>query len=590
MSVTRYHAELTKVDKDKNEFIIYPKTTISDVYTDSTSGVHITGKLSYYAECSTAWDTKQKKVTIPGFVLDDGVQVSVKFTAENSVFLSTTTTWGLQINNGTVYSIEMSNNGDTNPVNLISSGDTITFVFSKSKNKFIRKYAKSSLPVSMNDDKYTSRVYLAGVNNINYLTPGTYTTTDAIVTRSTVYVEGDTFHATKFEGDGSKLTNISAANLKTGTISGNLLPDIAGLVASSYGPPAEKTLSHDGDFVVPCFDVDKKGRIVSIKNQTLKLPNDNNDKVKVTTTTAVKNFRLVLIDPNNVDGDASMLNAGKYLYYDPGNKKLYVENDIHVTGEVRATYLRLYKSDGTVAATLTGTTYTGQAATVASITEHISSSVESSSKAYPASSGIELYNTVEGMKTSKQDTITGAATTITSSNLTANHVVVSDANGKIATSSITTTQLNYLSGVTSNVQTQLSNITNAVNAIGTIYSNSKFHGAVAADEEIYDDKNTITVPAGSYVIRVAAHGIWKSTKITLRLGYSTNNMSSYSFPKTAYLPDSGENLDHNVSQIWFMQVTSPATFFPAWVTNASTSYTESNKNAVTLAIEAIKIR
>ena len=55
----------------------------------------------------------------------------------------------------------------------------------------------------------------------------------------------------------------------------------------------------------------------------------------------------------------------------------------------------------------------------------------------------------------KQDKITGAATTITDDNLTASHALVSDANGKVAVSAVTSTELGYLDGVTSNVQTQL---------------------------------------------------------------------------------------------------------------------------------------
>lgn len=46
--------------------------------------------------------------------------------------------------------------------------------------------------------------------------------------------------------------------------------------------------------------------------------------------------------------------------------------------------------------------------------------------------------------TSKQNAITGAASTITDNNLTANRVVVSNNSGKVATSDITTTQLDYL--------------------------------------------------------------------------------------------------------------------------------------------------
>lgn len=59
-----------------------------------------------------------------------------------------------------------------------------------------------------------------------------------------------------------------------------------------------------------------------------------------------------------------------------------------------------------------------------------------------------------------QPTITGAATTITSNNLSADKVVVSDLNGKVTTSQILSSELDYLSGVTSNIQTQLNNKVN----------------------------------------------------------------------------------------------------------------------------------
>lgn len=55
----------------------------------------------------------------------------------------------------------------------------------------------------------------------------------------------------------------------------------------------------------------------------------------------------------------------------------------------------------------------------------------------------------------KQATITGAATTITSSDLTASKALQSDASGKVAASSVTSTELGYVSGVTSAIQTQI---------------------------------------------------------------------------------------------------------------------------------------
>ena len=62
----------------------------------------------------------------------------------------------------------------------------------------------------------------------------------------------------------------------------------------------------------------------------------------------------------------------------------------------------------------------------------------------------------------KQPTITGAATTITSADLATGRTVITDANGKIGISSVTTTELAYLSGTTSSVQTQINGKANSV--------------------------------------------------------------------------------------------------------------------------------
>jgi len=56
---------------------------------------------------------------------------------------------------------------------------------------------------------------------------------------------------------------------------------------------------------------------------------------------------------------------------------------------------------------------------------------------------------------SKQATITGGASSIASSNLTATRALVSDGSGKVSVSATTSTELGYVSGVTSAIQTQL---------------------------------------------------------------------------------------------------------------------------------------
>lgn len=59
--------------------------------------------------------------------------------------------------------------------------------------------------------------------------------------------------------------------------------------------------------------------------------------------------------------------------------------------------------------------------------------------------------------TSKQDVVVGAASTITENNLTINRALVSNSSGKVTVSNVTSTELGYLDGVTSNIQTQLNN-------------------------------------------------------------------------------------------------------------------------------------
>ena len=68
----------------------------------------------------------------------------------------------------------------------------------------------------------------------------------------------------------------------------------------------------------------------------------------------------------------------------------------------------------------------------------------------------------------KQATITGAATTIDTEDLTASRALVSDGSGKVAVSDVTTTELGYLDGVTSAVQTQINS--KIAKSTGTTYN------------------------------------------------------------------------------------------------------------------------
>ena len=109
-----------------------------------------------------------------------------------------------------------------------------------------------------------------------------------------------------------------------------------------------------------------------------------------------------------------------------------------------------------------------------------------------------IWNTLatkSGLDT-KQEIITGAATTITDSNLTASRALVSNASGKVGVSAVTSTELGYLDGVTSAIQTQFNNITSnyatktslgrttAVNAADTNYATYMARGIAAGTDDL----------------------------------------------------------------------------------------------------------
>ena len=92
----------------------------------------------------------------------------------------------------------------------------------------------------------------------------------------------------------------------------------------------------------------------------------------------------------------------------------------------------------------------------------------------------------------KQDTITGAATTIVSSDLTTDKALISDGSGKVAASTVTSAELGYLSGVTSNIQTQLASAASGTPPTIQVFSTV--------------GSTTWTRPAGCVKIKVTAVG------------------------------------------------------------------------------------
>ena len=127
----------------------------------------------------------------------------------------------------------------------------------------------------------------------------------------------------------------------------------------------------------------------------------------------------------------------------------------------------------------------------------------------PSQKAIKTY--VDTENSTKQDTITGAATTITSLDLTASRALISDGSGKVATNAVTTTELGYLSGVTSAIQTQLNakqnNITltttgtsGAATLVGSTLNIPQYSGGSGSNQILtFQLANTIAASTTNYV-------------------------------------------------------------------------------------------
>ena len=86
---------------------------------------------------------------------------------------------------------------------------------------------------------------------------------------------------------------------------------------------------------------------------------------------------------------------------------------------------------------------------------------------------------IQAQFSGKQATVTGAATTVTSANLAANVVVVTNAGGKLSNNAVTVTQLQSLANVTGDVQAQLAGKRNVYPALVDVQTVSNLPAPVA---------------------------------------------------------------------------------------------------------------
>ena len=160
----------------------------------------------------------------------------------------------------------------------------------------------------------------------------------------------------------------------------------------------------------------------------------------------------------------------------------------------------------------------------------------------------------------KQATITGAATTIDDADLTVDKALISDASGKVAVSPVSSTELGYLDGVTSNIQTQLDS---------KLDSLSTYIGDIDIDGELvvtsYNETfATITSSGGAATIdcetgNVFSHVLSENTTYTFSNPPSSGTAYGFTLKVIQDASASGYTVTWPTSVDWPDQVTPPLT-------------------------------
>jgi hypothetical protein len=172
--------------------------------------------------------------------------------------------------------------------------------------------------------------------------------------------------------------------------------------------------------------------------------------VSGTSPIAVSNG-LVSISKSNTSTNGYLSSTDWNTFNGKQNSGNYLISGVSTTYIPEGT--NLYYTDTRVNSNSTITGHTTSINNLNTATGTLSTSISATNTSLINASGV-LNTKID----TKQATITGAATTVTGTNLTASMALVSNSSGKIANhASVTATELGYLDGVTSAIQTQLNN-------------------------------------------------------------------------------------------------------------------------------------
>ena len=409
-----------------------------------------------YATCSTAASTTAKVGTLSSYAISTGGIVSVKFTY--AVPASAT----LNINSKGAKAIYY--RGAAITANVIEAGDIATFMYDGTQYQLLSidrwQVDIDALQASVDtiSDEVDGSIKGLSVSGktITYTkndgTTGTITTQDTNTTYSAG--TGISLSGTTFSNSGVRSVATGSAN---GTISVNTNGTSADVAVKGLGSAAyTASTAYDASGTAQTKADSALASAKSYTDEKIALLMNNSseavDSIMELATAMEENADVVeaLETAIGTKANAShthgnITNAG--AIGSTANKAVITTtNGVLTTGTVPVA------SGGTGATTAAAAlTNLGITATAAELNKLDGVTATTAELNYVDGVTSNIQTQLDG----KQATISGAASTIASSNLTASRALVSNSSGKVAVSAVTSTELGYLDGVTSSIQTQL---------------------------------------------------------------------------------------------------------------------------------------
>ena len=444
-----------------------------------------TGNITHYGTCATAAGTAAKVVSLTGFTLATGAKVTVKFTVTNTAANPT-----LNVNNTGAKAIQY--RGSAISAGYLAANRVYTFIYDGTNYQLI-----GDINTDTNTTYNTGTSTIAGITK---LYTGTGSNTDGTMTQDAI----------------TDALNGKAASSHSHSVAST---SAAGFLRQLSGSTSQ-FMRGDGTWATP--------------------PNTTYSTFKAATSSAAGGAGLVPAPAKGYQsrflrGDATWqaislstfgvtATAAELNYMDGVTSNVQTQ----LNGKANSSHTHNYAGSSSA-----GGAATSAAKVNSSLVIKLNGGTTEGTNQFTFNgSAAKSVNITASSIGAAASSHTHGATSITG--LTANRALISNGSGQVAVSSVTSTELGYLDGVTSNIQTQLNG--KAASNHNHNYAGSSSAGGAA------NSANRVPVPVGTVLFSTSSSttffnscfgGTWEVVGNIDAIVGTSSTLTLYMFRKTA---------------------------------------------------------